>query len=267
MKRKINYKGLEKGFSLVEMAVVIVILGFIIGVLLLPLQVQRENTFRLQTENQLENARKALIGFAQANGYLPCPATSNGTGVFPDDRGVANASNTSACAQQKGFLPAVTLGIQPTDQEGFAVDGWGNRIFYAITQVNSSGGAVTPDFTTPYEMANVGISGLNPDLRVCESGDPATGITATSCSPLPNEANYLINNAVAVIYSTGATAQQGAGGAHENENLNAVLNVDNVFVSRDVSVATTASEEFDHIVVWLSPYVLYNAMVAAGQLR
>lgn len=267
MSNQLKLKKLSQGFSLVEMAIVVVILGFVIAALLLPLQVQRENTFRLQTENQLEIAKKALLGFAQANGYLPCPATSNGTGVYPDDNGVANASNTSECIQQKGFLPAATLGLQPTDEDGFAVDGWGNRILYAVTQVNSSGGAATPDFTTPNEIANVGVTELNPNLRVCKSGDAATGITTTSCSALPNENNYLINNAVAVIYSTGPTGNQASGGADETENLNAVLNVDNVFVSHELTVASATSQEFDHIVTWISPYVLYNAMIEAGQLH
>ncbi|PKO25843.1 MAG: prepilin-type cleavage/methylation domain-containing protein [Betaproteobacteria bacterium HGW-Betaproteobacteria-8] len=256
----------SKGFSLVELAVVLVILGFVIGALMLPLQAQRENTFRLQTENQLETARKALIGFAQTKERLPCPATANGTGVFPDDSGVSNEDVNEVCAQQWGFLPAATLGIQPTDSAGFAIDGWGNRIFYAVTQAITPGGAATADFTTTGEMANVGIASLAPDLRVCRSGLPATGITTTTCSALP-ENNYLINNAVAVIYSTGATATLGAGGEDENENLNADAGVDTVFVSRGISGQTAPGGEFDHMVVWVSPYVLYNAMIQVGQLN
>jgi len=48
----------SRGFSLVEMAVVLVILGFVISALLLPLQGQREIGQRTQTESQLEIARK-----------------------------------------------------------------------------------------------------------------------------------------------------------------------------------------------------------------
>ena len=51
------------GFSLVEMAIVLVILGFVLGALLLPLQAQRQQIAQAQTENTLENARKALLGF------------------------------------------------------------------------------------------------------------------------------------------------------------------------------------------------------------
>jgi len=265
---KLAYKSnlrMQQGFSLVELAVVLVILGFVIGALMMPLQAQRENTFRQQTENQLEIAKRALIGFAQTNGRLPCPATANDTGVFPDDSGVSNEDANEVCAQQWGFLPAATLGIQPTDSAGFYIDGWGNRIYYAVTQTDVDADAKS-DFTTKGGMAKVGISELKPDLRVCRSGLPATGITTTTCSPLP-ENNYLINNAAAVIYSLGATAGLGIGGDDENENLNAAAGVDTVFVSRGISGSNHPGGEFDHMVVWISPYVLYNAMIQAGQLH
>ncbi len=259
---KLNqYKQL--GFSLVEMAVVIVILGFIIGALLLPLQAQRNQIFQSQTENTLEIAKKALLGYAQSQGRLPCPATMNGTTVFPDDQGVSNPVAGGTCVVQVGFLPAVTLGIQPTDVNGFALDGWGNRIRYAVTQTNDVG-AATAHFTTDNEMSNQGIASLQPNLRVCSS---STGITATTCSGT----NDLINNAVVVIYSTGATAAQAEGGTEEHSNLNdddadGVID-DGVFVSHGITVSSPVSQEFDHIVTWISPYVLYNAMIEAGQLH
>jgi len=255
------------GFTLVEMAIVLVILGFVLGALLLPLQVQRQQIAQSQTENTLETARQALLGFAQSRGRLPCPATVASNGAeLPLGGG--------ACTQQVGFLPAATLGIQPTDAQGFALDGWNNRIRYAVTQ-NSSAvivSPVTPDFTsniadnvaTPLVneadgMNTVGITNLTPDLRVCLN---AAGITAVACSAVP-EVNYAINNAVAVIYSTGATGAQGSVG-RPDELAN--LDGNTVFVSHDISLAA-APNEFDHLVTWISPYVLYNAMIQAGQLH
>lgn len=228
----------SKGFSLVELAVVLVILGFVIGALMLPLQTQREGTFRLQTENQLEIARKALIGFAQTNGYLPCPATAASDGQ--------EARVAGNCANQVGFLPAATLGVQPTDVDGFAVDGWNTRIMYAVANSNN-GGAATPDFITSGDMNTVGIADLAPNLVVCPSEDncPAT---------------YLINNAVAVIYSLGPTGALASEGDDEDENPVAP-GADTQFVSH------TPTSDFDHIVIWISPYVLYNAMIEAGQLH
>ncbi len=262
MQLRINIK--QQGFSLVEMAIVIVILGFVIGALLLPLQAQRNQLSQSETENTLDLAKRALLGYAQSQGRLPCPATAASNGLEQPLGGIL------ACTQSVGFLPATTLGIQPVDAQGFALDGWGGRIRYAVTQSNMGGGA-TPDFTTNTAadgMNTVGMANLAPDLRVCAS---SVGISATMCSATAPETNYLINNAVAVIYSIGATGSQAIGGVDEVANLNdADVNGiidDGVFVSHEPRAASDASGEFDHIVTWISPYVLYNAMIEAGQLH
>ncbi len=257
------------GFTLVEMAIVLVILGFVLSALLLPLQAQREQMFQAQTDATLQNAKRALLGFAQSRGRLPCPA-------IPASNGMEQPLGGGACTQGVGFLPAATLGIQPTDAQGFALDGWNNRIRYAVTLNDNSaavvngtacGGDVAPDFTTAGNMSAVGLACLAPDLRVCNS---ATGITAVACSAAP-EVNYSINNAVAVIYSTGATGTLAIGGVDETANLNDAdangIVDDGVFVSHDVTSAGAANGEFDHLVTWISPFVLYNAMIEAGQLH
>ncbi|HZV62073.1 MAG TPA: prepilin-type N-terminal cleavage/methylation domain-containing protein [Methylophilaceae bacterium] len=244
----------QRGFSLVEMAVVVVILGLVLGALLLPLQAQRNQVFQTQTETTMETARRALLGFAQANGRLPCPAIAISSGLEDPIGG-------GICTAKLGFLPAATLGIRPTDDNGFAIDGWNNRIMYAVAQHNA-GGAVTPDYTTPGDMNTVGIAALQPELRVCLS---SSGVTAAACSG-GTESNYAINNAVAVVYSLGSTGSLGSGGNDEDENPSAP-GTDSVFVSHDVTAAGTADGEFDHVFTWISPYVLYNAMIQAGQLH
>lgn len=232
------------GFTLVEMAIVLVILGFVLGALLLPLQAQRQQVFQAQTNSTLNNAKQALLGYAQSNGRLPCPATAASNGAESPLGG-------GLCTQQVGFLPAATLGVQPTDTQGFAVDAWNNRILYAVTSANGN----AYSFTTTNAMNTLGIPTLIPNLRVCGTSIPA------NCTATIN----LINSAVVVIYSLGATGSQPAGGTDETENLNAVVNIDNVFVSHEPT--ETAGNEFDHVVTWISPFVLYNAMIQAGQLH
>ncbi len=241
--RSIKYNR-QEGFSLIEMAIVLTILGFVLATILLPLQTQRQQLARSETENTLEIAKKALLGYAQAQGRLPCPAVAGqGGGEKPLGGGT--------CTSQVGFFPAATLGIQPVDGDGFLVDAWNNPIRYAITQTNA-GASATPDFTTLGDMANVGMASLTPDLRVCASS------SAASCTSTVN----LANNAVAVVYSVGATGIQPAGGLDEAANLN----TDTVFISHE-SRTSDANGEFDHMMVWISPYVLYNAMIEAGQLH
>jgi prepilin-type N-terminal cleavage/methylation domain-containing protein len=244
-----QFKQLQRGFTLIEMAMVLVIFGLLLAALLVSLQAQRNLALQTETNNTLNVAKKTLLGFAQTQGRLPCPATAASNGAESPVGG-------GTCTQQAGFLPAATLGVQPADAQGFALDGWNNRILYAVTQVNTAGGAATPDFTTANEIANIGIAGLSPNLRVCGTS------TAASCTAVIN----LINSAAAVIYSTGATGSLAAGGADETENLNAVANVDIVFVSHE-SRGNDANGEFDHLVTWISPFVLYNVMIEAGQLH
>ncbi len=223
---KLNCHFKHSGFSLIEMAVVLIILGFVLGALLMPSQAQRNQLFQSQTENTLNTAKKALLGFAQSRGRLPCPATAGSNGI-EDPIPV-----TGTCTAQAGFLPAATIGIQPTDDNGFAVDGWNNPIRNAVTTVNFAGGAATPDFTTSNEMSNVGITALVPDLKVCSDS------SAANCSTT----SYLINNAVAVIFSTGSNFGKSIG-VDETSNLTATTK----FYSRTPIAATlllASSNEF-----------------------
>ena len=159
------------------------------------------------------------------------------------------------CDNTAGFLPGKTLEIQPADAEGYALDAWGNRLRYAVTQDDNNGNP-SLFFTTPNAMSNQGVANLQPSLKVCQS---LTGITASKCSANTPETNYLINNAVVVIYSLGATGAETATSAEELENLDD----DAIFVSTQV----TANGDFDHALTWISPYVLYNSMIEAGQLH
>lgn len=252
-------KSRQIGFTLVEMAIVLVILGFVLGALLLPLRTQHEQAAQIQTSNTLDNIKQALLGFAQSKGRLPCPATAVSNGLEAPLGG-------STCTSQLGYLPATTLGIQPTDTNGFAIDAWNNRIMYAVAQ-NSAGGLATPDYTINSAtdgMNIVGIANLTPELRVCNT---STGVTAVACSGGAPEANYLINNAVVVIYSLGPTGALASGGADENGNPAVPATPKIVFISHDITAAGSPNGEFDHLVSWISPYVLYNAMTQAGQLH
>lgn len=261
----------QKGFTLVEMAIVLVIFGLVLSALLLPLRAQREQAAQTQTLNTLDNAKQALLGFAQANGRLPCPATAA-------SQGIAAPNASGPCTVQQGFLPAATLGMQPVNSQGFAIDAWNNPIRYAVTQVDNPNGVVAglptgcgirniPDFTSTNELQDIGISrtnpapplnvpALNPDLRV-SCGQIAT----PECVP----ANLLISNAVALVYSTGANGALADAEVGADEVSNKIATI--TFYSRTQTASGSVAGEFDDLVTWISPYVLYNAMIQAGQLH
>ena len=114
----------SKGFSLIELAIAIFVITLLLGGLLVPLSSQVEQRQISDTRKYLEEIKEALIGFAVTNGRLPCPASSASAGV-------ENPSGGGACTNSyDGFVPAVTLGLAVVDNQGFAVDPWGNRVHY-----------------------------------------------------------------------------------------------------------------------------------------
>lgn len=245
----------QQGVSLVELAIGLLILSLIIGGLLVPLATQVEQSRVSQTQRQIEDIREALIGFALANGRLPCPAT-------PTSEGRESPAGGGACAAPfNGLVPAVTLGLSQVDAQGYAIDAWGltqNRIRYAVSV--GSGSA----FTTAGQMRQVGMSALTSDLQVCSSGAGITGSgNSANCGP----GQALSINAVAVIYSLGANAATGGTSVEEAQNPNPNgSNNDRAFVSRVRAGAGATAAEFDDLVTWLSPNVLYARMVSGGQL-
>jgi prepilin-type N-terminal cleavage/methylation domain-containing protein len=227
----------SRGFSLVEMAVVLVIVALLIAGMMLPLSAQQDIRARQDTERTLKDVQEALLGFAVANGRLPCPATAASNGFETPVGGAC------ACVSPDCFLPAATLGIAPISSAGQALDGWQNPIRYAVTSANSNA------FSTVDGM-KAAWGSLAPDLQICATG---------AC------ANTLTSNAVAVVWSTGKNTSQGGTSADEieNPNPNTGANPDpaaNTFVSR------TSGDDFDDVVVWLSPNILYNRMITAGKL-
>ena len=64
----------HKGFSLIEIAIVMVIIGFMLASLLGPLGNRMEQSKIEQTSKQIDDILEAIYGYAVINSRLPCPA-------------------------------------------------------------------------------------------------------------------------------------------------------------------------------------------------
>lgn len=240
------------GFTLLEMAVVLMIVGLLLGGLLVPLSAQMDQRNNSDTQKILSEIKEALIGYAIVNGRLPCPASSTSFGA-ESPLGGGNCTNF-----YDGFVPAATLGLSgTTDSTGVLIDSWGNPIHYAVTAWSSTTPAVTNVFTTVGGMSTIGISNLSPNLLVCST---ATGISGSSCGT--SSSLTATPGVPVVIFSTGKNGAQGIMGIDESSNLDGNA----IFVSHTSTPSGAPNGYFDDIIIWISPNVLINRMVAAGKL-
>ena len=151
----------QKGFTLIEIAVVLVIVGILLGSFIGSLTQRIETTQRNNTKDQLEDIKTALLGFASAKGRLPCPAIATSDGE--EDPGVG-----VTCTRQHGFIPGKTLGIDGAyNRDNLLIDVWGNPIRYSVTDSNSN--AFT-SLAGSGGMEDVGMDLLSPNVHIC-SGD------------------------------------------------------------------------------------------------
>src|SRR3954462_15944421 len=154
------------GFSLIELAVAMFVIVLLLGSVLAPLAAQVEQRHVSDTQKYLDEIKEALIGFAVSNDRLPCPASAASAG--------AESPAGGACTNNyNGFVPAVTLGLSVVYNQGFAVDPWGNRIRYAVTNANGTA------FTTAGGMSAATMPALTPSLLICSAG---TGIPPAVCA-------------------------------------------------------------------------------------
>jgi type II secretory pathway pseudopilin PulG len=228
------------GFSLIELALGLLIVGLLLGggLPLLTNQIEQQRT--KDTQQLLEEAKEALLGFALANGHLPCPDKTGTAGAGTANDGLEDFSTaTGLCTSQDGNLPWATLGLSD-------VDAWGRHLRYSVTDAFSRRAPAAP-----LTLATLG------DRRVCQSANCAVVLaTALPAVVLSHGKN-----------GRGARAAAGAAlpaplGADELENSDA----DRDFVSHAMSAANGAGGEFDDSVSWLSAPILFNRMVQAGKL-
>jgi len=250
----------QGGFSLIELAIVILIMGLVLGGIAMPLSVQRENARIKEGDDHIMLVQEAIEGFALVNGHLPCPAT-------PGSDGLADPSG-GGCSVQHGFVPATTLNLSGSrNDDNLLLDPWGSPLRYTVTSSDVDGDG-NWDFVFPGEMRDVTMPLLQPDITVCST---ATGASNTTCA---SNAVTLSAASPMVVYSLGKDWSSfnsqdqrenvGAtlGGGVSGTNYRVARNV--VFVSRGRSQAS--GDEFDDQLQWLSANALFRRLADAGHL-
>lgn len=245
-----------QGFNLIEIAVVLVVLGFLIGNLLNPLAKKIEQDKIKLTQNYLEEIKQALLGYAVLHGCLPCPAIDiNGEEIresvaefrakFKAERkaehvaeGLAeNKAESKAESEAKSEAEKATIDIcrrscnEAVQAEGFIpwldlgmgrYDAWGNEFGYRVIG-RYTDNRLAPEITSPLVVKSY---------------------------PEEIDANYLTVKSdtpvVAIIYSYGPN------GTSEQED-------------RPYIQDGYPERQFDDILTWLSKNTVNHYLVAAGK--
>lgn len=237
-----------QGFTLIEIAIALVILGVLLGALLEPFGASYSQQKRNSTEQLLRHTKQALIGFAVKNQRLPCPATESSNGA-EDYLGTVGDSN---CASGYGFVPAQTLGLDgAVDSEGRLLDAWNRPIRYAVSAGEASEGANQDRvFVTTGGMRQARMENLEPQLSV-RTADSVCRTTKARATQLP-----------VVLVSQG---EQEHDTVYERQNREpSQSDYGEVFVAWEFSQNPQCA--YDDLVVWLSENVLYKNMIEAGAL-
>ena len=136
---RLSHQFCRRGFSLLELAIVLVITGLVAGLALKVTQSGNTGTeCYASTQNQLETIRTAVDQFVIKSDRLPMPAVRTaGVEDITYGREAALGSLDLSGAVVYGALPFQALGLAPS----YAGDCWGNKFTYAVTRALTSSAA------------------------------------------------------------------------------------------------------------------------------
>jgi len=278
----------SKGFSLVELAVALAIIALLIAGALIPLSTQMEVRNVADTRRTMESIREAVIGFAQANGRLPCPADgtipAGGTDASGRPAGAEQLTpatlpppSNAACTNSFGVVPWTTLGVPETD-------GWNRRFSYWVSPIFADGiGLGTFNNNFPSAQNPLCPTPLIPtptqsSFALCSLGS-FTVNTRKESDHMVTAVGLVLPAVIISHGKNGFGAYTPGGGprlavpAGTDEAANAT-DAGTVFFSRIPTPAAPSCNdaaagtfcEFDDIVVMIPSNTLIARMVAAGRL-
>lgn len=265
----------NRGFTLLELTVVFLIIVLLLGGLLSPLSQKIEQQDRTETRDYLLEAREALIGFSIRNGRLPCPDCPDstvgtcGSGGTPND-GIEDMSGTAGSRVCRTSVGTTSVGNIPwVDLQVDEFDAWNRHLTYSVTDdfADETDGADNCDTVTvgvSFELCAAGEVDVYNDYAVAYSGTPTVA-----------------DNVVALLISHGSDGYEPAQTDIQVENYGrnpinpdssaTILTSytgtdykDNIFIMKDYDAEGT--DAFDDMVIWLSPNLLMRWMVKSGQL-
>lgn len=225
------------GFTLVELAVVLVIVALLAGGLLVPMSAQLDAGSRSETQHKLSDARESLYGFALTHGYFPCPGVPGNTG------GTEDRAGNGTCNRDVGLLPWTTLGLPRQDA-------YGRHFRYSVSPKFSNA-------QSPFTLNDTGT------LRIKTRSNAGAEIDVTN------------NDIVAVVLSHGKNGVWGysdgslvadVSATNVDEDINGNGDGKTFYERTPTTDASAPGGEFDDMLIWIPTPALLSRMVAARKL-
>jgi prepilin-type N-terminal cleavage/methylation domain-containing protein len=262
----------QRGFTLIELAIVLVIITILIGGLAMPLSAQIQARRIAETNKTLEEAREAIIGYAMSNSITntcnckyvngtynstDCPSAASCTAIAPPPAGDTTLTLT---IPTRHYLPCPDKpddGDPATTDDGDGVE----------DRVVAGGCAQSPGYLPWVTLGTANQDAWGNRLQYAVTAafaDSSTGFSNTDSGTLQvcsASGCATVNVASDVPMVLASYGPNGWGARNVNGNtLNPPTspdelentNNDSNFISRTPSKAGDAAVEFDDLVKWIS---------------
>ncbi len=237
----------RRGFTLIEIAIVLVVIGLLLSGGLLAVSPIVQSAQTNETKQKMITVENALLAYMIANSCLPCPAQTGlatgaaGSGLNRNGTATYTGCNTTVVCTGGGVgtLPWITLGLS----ESAATDAWGRRFRYAVDPNLTDANSMQRNSDGSFPAFNSTIALENTD------GTAITGYTAVAYLLLSHGLDGSFGEAQQTGTTTGDKYGQAAGnagvGQHENGNGDLTFAV-------GISNTTSSVQHFDDIVSFKS---------------
>lgn len=156
----------RRGFTLVEMSIVLIVVGLVIMMVFPAMKAVREASARTATIQNLSTLMRAAASFTQATGCLPCPTPADTSGPgFGRVGGRENGVLCGLCNAAEGLAPFADLGLPAAT----AKDGWGRWITLRIDPTLATNFGVVPPTAPCLETNALCLIGMS-QRGLCQKG-------------------------------------------------------------------------------------------------
>lgn len=256
----------QKGFSLVEASVVLLVMALIAGGAISLMSAERSTEDLVESRERTIDLKQQLMKFLMVNSYLPCPDT-DGDGY--EDRSATNhtCQTQSGKSRPYGNVPYHDLGIKLSD----ARDKWGNFVRYAVNAETTQAYKICDYQSSASYFCNQSAPAFSLQDTPPVAGNRGTGNfyvcneSASSCSGTPNS-NNLLKDEVSVVlvaynedgHETLANCSSATGASKEN--------CDDDLYYHQAQVTVTDNAMFDDFIQTISGYEIKRSMYALASI-